>query len=352
VVSKSVLASPGFEPPPSLLVEDGHQHLGRFHGPPRRANLIDARYRSLPRVLRRWRLKEWQALQISTPSLFVNLALFDAKLIQLLQVKVYDRVRATKYLHERQLRPGAFHIADQLLESETAYRDRRSALRFGNRFADGRIEVDVNVEATRASPRIAGSLVVQTSQGASQVVSLPFSGDVGMYSHKGMFPVEGELAVGSERHMLTTSDALALLDDHKGYYPYVMRWDWVTGATRDAHGRALGFNLTRNQCRDPDRFNENCAWIDDRCGRLPAVSFERTGAPGAGERWRIRDREGRVALDFTPTVPGDVRLNALVIESRYRGPFGELSGRLAPEGLEPIDVDRWFGMGEEFWLRC
>jgi len=167
-----------------------------------------------------------------------------------------------------------------------------------------------------------------------------------------MFPVEGELVVGDHTHRLTTRDALALLDDHKGYYPYVMRWDWVTSATRDAGGRALGFNLTRNQCRDPARFNENCAWIDDRIGRLPVVAFERERAREPGERWRIRDRDGRVELAFEPTVPGDVRINAMVIESRYRGPFGRFVGRLEPEGLPPIEVDDWFGMGEEFWLRC
>ncbi|MDB4957402.1 MAG: hypothetical protein JWO36_4971 [Myxococcales bacterium] len=336
----------GFESPPAELVEGGRQRLGRFDAPPMRANLIDAPYLRLPRVLRRWRLKEWQALQITTPRLFANIALFDAKLLQLLQVKVYDRRREHKYLHERQLRPGSFHIADQVFDSDTAYRDRKSELAFHNRFATGRIEIDLAVSATADCPQITGHLVVHTARGASQVVSLPFAGDVGMYSHKGMFPIEGELAIGDERHILTTDDALALLDDHKGYYPYVMRWDWVTSATHDTRGRALGFNLTHNQCRDPDRFNENCAWIGDQIGRLPAVTFER------GDLWRIRDREGRVDLTFEPTVPGDVRLNAIVVESRYRGPFGRFTGRLSPEALEPIEIDGWFGMGEQFWLRC
>lgn len=352
MLSRSVSIALGFEAPPELLVENGRQRLGHFAGPPGRVNLADARYGRWPRPLRQLRLKEWQALQIATPSVFVNLALFDAKLMQLLQVKVFDHARAAKHLHERQLRPGAFRVADQLRDSQTAYRDRRSALRFANRFSTGRIEVEVDVAETRACPRIAGSLVVHTDRGASQVVSLPFAGDVGMYSHKGMFPIEGELEVGGERHRLGLADSLALLDDHKGYYPYVMRWDWVTSATRDAGGRALGFNLTRNQCRDPEHYNENCAWIDDRCLRLPAVTFERIAPRTASERWHIRDAEGRVALEFTPTVPGDVRINALVIESRYRGPFGTFAGRLAPEGGEPIDVDGWFGMGEEFWLRC
>lgn len=338
--------APGFESPPAQLVEGGRQHLGRFDGPPARANLLDARYRGLPRPLRWLRLKEWQAFQISTPRLFVNVALFDAKLMSLLQVKVFDKERGDKHLHEQKLRPGAFKVADQLLDSETRYQDRRGRLGFRNRLAAGRVEIDVEV------PRLSGRLTVHTDRGASQVVSLPLSGDVGMYSHKGMFPVEGELVVGEERHVLTPAGALALMDDHKGYYPYVMKWDWVTSATHDGRGRALGFNLTRNQCRDPDRFNENCAWIDDRIGRLPAVTFERARPREPGERWRIRDAAGRVDVVFEPTVPGDVEINALVVESRYRGPFGRFAGRLEPEGLEPISVDGWFGMGEEFWLRC
>jgi hypothetical protein len=344
--------APGFEAPPPRLVEGGRQRLGRFYGPPVHANLIEASYLGLPRALRRWRLKEWQAIQIAAPDLFVNAALFDAKLIQLLQVKIYDRARGRKHLHERQLRPGAFRIADQLADSSNAYRDRQSTLRFDNRFDSGRIEVEIDLQASRRCPRIAGRLVIHTDRGASQIVSLPLSGEVGMYSHKGMFPVEGELVVGDDTHRLTTRDALALLDDHKGYYPYVMRWDWVTSAIHDGRGRALGFNLTRNQCRDPETFNENCAWIDDRVGRLPAVTFERDRPGESDECWRIRDRDGRVELRFDPTVPGDVRLNALVIESRYRGPFGRFTGRLEAEGLEAIDVEGWFGMGEEFWLRC
>jgi hypothetical protein len=350
VVSVDML-SPGFAPPPATLVEHGHQHLGRFAGPPTRINLLDAPYHRLPRPLRWWRLKEWQAFQIATPRLFINLALFDAKVMALLQVKVYDRERGEKHLHERKLRPGAFRVADQLLDSRTAYRDRRSGLAFRNRLRDGVVEIAVDVPVSADAPRIRGNLVVHAARGASQVVSLPFGGDVGMYSHKGMFPIEGELLIGDEQVTLGVGDSLALMDDHKGYYPYVMRWDWLTSAAF-VRGRPFGFNLTRNQCREPDQFNENCAWIGDRIGRLPAVTFEREHARQPGERWRIRDRDGRVDLTFEPTVPGDVAVNALVVESRYRGPFGVIRGRLEAEGLPGFDVDRWFGMGEEFWLRC
>lgn len=346
MISTGVPTPPGFASPPTQLVDDGRQHLGRFDGPVARANLIDARYGRWPRPLRRWRLKEWQALQIATPSLFCNLALFDAKLMSLLQVKVYERGPGKKHVREVRLRPGQLRIADNLLASTNRHAGRRGRLAFDNRMADGRIEVEFDTQ------ELAGKLTVHTARGASQVVSLPFRGDTGMYSHKGMFPIEGEITVAGTRHVVDVADSLALLDDHKGYYPYVMKWDWVTSATVDASGRARGFNLTRNQCRDPEEFNENCAWIGATIGRLPAVTFERVSPRAPGEHWLIRDRDGRVDVRFTPTVAGDVKINAVVVESRYRGPFGTFSGKVEPEGLAPFTVDGMFGMGEEFWLRC
>jgi hypothetical protein len=338
-------------PAPSLLVEDGRQRFGRFGTPVTRANLIDARLGVLPRILRRWRLKEWQALQITGPDLFASFALFDAKLMSLMQAKLYDRARGEKIIHEWKLRPGAFRVADQILDSTNSYRDRRGAMTFRNELARGRLVVDVDLAATHDLPRVAGRIEVLCDRGASQLVSLPFEGAGGMYSHKGMFPIVGTLTVGERNYTLRPDDSLALLDDHKGYYPYVMRWDWVTSAAV-VDGEALGFNLTRNQCRDPETHNENCAWRGDRLGVLPAVTFTRERVREAGETWRVRDRADRVDLTFTPSVPGDVRVNAIVVDSRYRGPFGTFAGRLRPEGMDPIVVDGWFGMGEDFHLRC
>jgi hypothetical protein len=338
-------------PAPARLVDNGRQHFGRFSGPPGRTNLIDARWMGLPRALRKLRLKEWQAVQLAGPGVFVNVALFDAKLMSLMQAKIYERERGEKIVHEWKLRPGAFAVADQLLDSTTRYAAKRGSLAFTNELARGRITIAIDLHATPQLPAVRGRIELHCDRGASHVASLPFAGDVGMYSHKGMFPADGELVVGDRTYRFTPGDSLALLDDHKGYYPYVMRWDWVTSAVHIG-GEARGFNLTRNQCRDPDTYNENCAWHGDRIGLLPAVEFTRERERQTGERWLVRDRHGRVDLVFTPTVPGDVSVNALVVHSRYRGPFGTFTGRLEPEGLAPIVVDDWFGMGEDFHLRC
>ncbi|MFT3698761.1 MAG: DUF2804 family protein [Kofleriaceae bacterium] len=329
---------------PANLVDNRRQHLGRFSTALQHANLIDAAYHHLPRPLRYLRLKEWQAVQIGTDDIFICLALFDAKLMSLMQAKIYDKKRGAKIIHEWKLRPGALSIADQLIDSTNRYADKRGVLEFRNSLATNQITISLDLR-TKSLPAVRGTITVDTRRGASHVGSFPFAGDVGMYSHKGMFAATGELTVGE--HTFQLANAPCLLDDHKGYYPYVMRWDWVTSAHHDR-----GFNLTRNQCRDPDQFNENCAWHGDQLGTLPPVMFEREHVRTANERWRIRDREGRVDVTFHPTVPGDVSVNAVIVHSKYRGPFGTFEGRLEPEGLAPIQIDNWFGMGEDFHLRC
>ncbi len=339
------------EPAPKKLVEHEQQRFGRFTTPVEHANLIDAYHHGMPRPIRGLRLKEWQALQITSPDVFANFALFDAKLMSLVQAKVYERAPKTKIIHEWKLRPRSFKIADQLLDSTNTFSDRRGELTFRNEVARGKIRLEFEFGATADLPRLVGRIDVHCDRGASQIVSLPFPGEGGMYSHKGMFPIEGTLAVGDRAFTFRPETSLALLDDHKGYYPYVMRWDWITSAGF-FDGEARGFNLTHNQCRDPERYNENCAWRGDRIGILPAVDFVRENERRAGEVWRVRDKQGRVDVTFTPTMPGDVRVNAVVVESRYRGPFGTFSGRVEPEGLEPIVIDDWFGMGEDFYLRC
>ncbi|MBX3180999.1 MAG: DUF2804 domain-containing protein [Polyangiaceae bacterium] len=335
-----------FEAPPARLVSSGAQRYGRFTQPPQRANLLDARYLGLPRLLRRARLKEWQAVQLSSEQVFMNVALFDAKLLGLVQVKLYDRARGVKHVFERQLPPGCLSLTDSLFGTRNSHQGRGVQLSFDNRLDVGRIHVVLDVAPGAGRPRITGRFSLRVAEGAPQSVSLPFARG-GMYSTKGMFPVSGGLTIGDHRLTFGPSDTLATLDDHKGYYPRVMRWDWFTASRFGEDGAPRGFNLTANQCRDPERYNENCLWVGDSVIALPVVRFSRSA-----EEWLAVSEGGEVALRFKPSVPGDVRVNAGVIESRYQGPFGTFNGEIAPRGSPRVVVRDWFGMAEDFYLRC
>ncbi len=327
--------------------------FGAYSGPIADINLIDAQPWSLPvpRALRALRLKEWQAFQFGNAQWFFVVALFDAKLLALAQLKAYDRLARRKYLFERQLPGWTLAAPRNLLDSHMRWAGGGASLSFVNRLADGTLELSLDLPADAERPAISGKLTASACGCEPLVVCIPFAENRGMYSQKGCMAVEGELTIGDRRVGFQPSDSFLLMDDHKGYYPRIMRWDWVTGAGFDARGRRIGVNLTRNDSSDPDRYNENCVWVDGRVHLLPAVTFRRRPEL-TPEVWEIRDRAGDVEVDFEIELDGHVRVNAVVVESRYRGPFGRLRGHVRGASGERVELDGMFGMAEDFYLKC
>lgn len=347
------------QPPPARIVEGGATQFGTFDAPIPAVNLIDAQPFALPlpRGLRWARLKEWQAFQFGDDRVFFNVALFNAKTLALAQVKAYDRRAKRKHLFERKLAPWALRAPTQVLDSRMAWTGRDGAsIRFHTHMDAGRIEVELELPGSRDCPPIEGAVTAWTADAEPQVVSIPFAPSTGaptrgMVSHKGCFGLSGAIELDGERFEFTRERAFLLMDDHKGYYPYVMRWDWVTGGGVDERGRKIGFNLTRNASLDPARYNENCVWVDGKLHLLPPIELQRM-AERSPEVWTVRDAEGKVAVDFEIELDGYVRVNALIAESRYRGPFGSVRGTLELSDGERIRVDGMFGMAEDFHLRC
>lgn len=343
-----------FEPPPTTLVDEaGRVRFGTFSGPIPKVNLLDAKPWSwpVPRALRAFRLKEWQAVQLGNRRYFVLVALFNAKLLALAQIKIYDRERRRKFVFERKLPGWAFAAPDGLLDSQMRWSAGGATIAFRNRLADERVELELDVPASADMPALSGTLVADARGCDAQVVSIPFADNRGMYSHKGCMVARGQLQLGEDSLEFGAEDSFLLIDDHKGYYPWVMRWDWVTGGGVDEGGRRIAFNLTRNASIDPDRYNENCLWIDGRAHLLPPVSFARRPELEP-EVWEVRDAKGEVEVDFVIELDGHVRVNALIVESRYRGPFGSVRGSIRGPGGEAVVLDGMFGMGEDFYLRC
>jgi len=190
------------------------------------------------------------------------------------------------------------------------------------------------------------------------VICHAFPDGTPLYSHKCAMPVTGTLrlgAVGDDAETGSTiirfdeASSVLILDDHKGHYPSPMAYDWVTGARRDPDGRLLAFNLTDNQVRDPDTFNECALWIDTALHRLPPVRFERPG--GVHQPWRVRDAEGRVDVTFEPTVRNEQHIGPRSALADYYGPFGWCSGTIVDNDGAPVSVDECFGMGEQKFIR-
>ena len=331
-----------------LVNERGLVRFGTFAEAIGDLNLDDAQpwppFR-VPRWFRRLRLKEWEAFQITHGRYFILLALFDAKLVQLVQIKVYDRETKQKRYFERKLFPGAFRTARSLLDSVVEWRSGGDYIRMENALDRGVFRLSFEVAAKPSLPAMRAQFEAKADGVTPMVVSIPFAQNRGMYSHKALLPLTGTLEIDGELTVMGLGSASLMTDDHKGYYGRIMNWDWCVGAAwRD--GRLEGFNLTRNASMDPDAYNENGFWIDGELHYLPAVTWTRDG-----DVWTIRDREGLVDVRFEVEAKGDLFMNLLLVESRYMGPIGNFSGSLrSPDGATLV-VDGMFGMGERFWLK-
>ena len=180
---------------------------------------------------------------------------------------------------------------------------------------------------------------------------MPFRHGRAMYSHKGVFPLEGELHVGGETYAFQREDSYALPDVHKGFYPCVMKWHWTTGGGWNDAGQLIGLNLTNNQIKDQEAYNENALWVDGKVHLLPPVTFT-VNPENLDEPWRIQDKEGRVDVQFFPEATRNIDINAIILRSRYRGPYGRFTGQITDTDGHRIDIGHCFGMAEDFYLRA
>jgi hypothetical protein len=312
----------------------------------------------VPKILKNIRLKEWQAYQFGDSRWFFFCTIYNAKFITFVEFQAYERSTKKRFI-ARKFFPGSkIPVPATLFGSSMRYSGSRMHLAFSadlKTAPSGRQYGKIGIEASSSDrmgiPKFEGkfTLAYDSDILTPNVVCLPFGLNRSMYSAKMLLPMEGWFRTAGSRTVFSGRDALGIMDDHKGYYPWQLRYDWVTGFGVDASGRKIGFNLTDNQVRDQTRNNENCVWIDGELWPLPPVKVTRPN--GAAGEWIIQDMEGLVDLVFAPEAANDMRIRAIAVELDYHGPFGSFRGQLGNGAGSLVDASIFFGMGEQKYLR-
>jgi hypothetical protein len=341
-------------PSPGRLVSDGRFNLGTFKEPFREVNPLAARIGGIipqPEFFKASQLKEWQHFALVNGDYYISLVLFNAKKLGFAQVCIYDRRDRSIFFVEKKTAPWSISIPMTLFDGKAGYRGRGFELTVRNCLDNGFHEIRFHVGARGDNPELSGRFTLFENLEESEpiVVCLPLGKQKALYSHKYICRLKGSLNIGRARSSFRENESYGLIDIHKGYYPYVMKWHWATGGAYQ-HGKLIGFNLTNNQVKDQERFNENCVWIDGRIHLLPPVKFT-FDSQDLMKPWKIADSGGTVALIFTPQVIRRVDINAVVMANRYRAPFGLFSGSLEIPTGESIDIKDHFGMCEDMYMR-
>lgn len=348
------MPDPSFPPasttPPTAIVEEGVLRFGTYDGPIPTVNVHDVGAGRLDRARRNLGRKEWEAFQLGDADWFVLGAVYDAKVMGLLQVLAVHKHRATITRWQVQVPSSMVHVAHGLSGTRSHGSVRGFGVTITNELESGRVHVDASHPGRRSLPplELHGTGHCPPGGTGHLVIVHPFSDDRALYSHKSMMPFEGSMRIGSDVVGFDPDSGFLILDDHHGDYPRPQRYDWVTGVRRAPDGRVEGFNLTHNQVRDPKVNNENAIWIGSEVHRLPPVTVDRPAGPW-GE-WHVHDDAGAVDVRFTPTVRSALHVGPRRRLAEYYAPYGWFEGTIEAEAAR-LDVDGFFGVGEQKLVR-
>jgi len=334
---------------PDLLYENSHFSFGKWRGIPGRANLLDAEkpYSCfLLNLFKSARLKEWQAMQIGDSEWFLFVVIYNAKMLTMASIDLWDRKNHRQYSFRNMSLGSRVKFGDSLYSSDVTFVNADSSLAIYIHPEVGELRLEASCTPRNKTPIM---LDIVTSLANDEClpfsVCLPLAKERALYSTKVLMHCSGKVQAGEASHVFSFSDSAAVLDDHKGYYPYHLHYDWVTAFGILPDKRMAGFNLTDNQVRDQKTYNENRLWLGSEIYPLPPIKI--THPYGREGSWIIQDTEGMVDLTFYPENHHNIELKLGLAEVDYDGPFGHFEGTVRSPAGDEIDASLLYGMGED-----
>jgi hypothetical protein len=331
----------------SSLVEGRVRRYGRLAARPGCVNPLDA-YKGVSRALRRLRLKEWIGFTLIHPDWYSSLIMQDANYLASSEIYAYDRLTGLLRQHAANARGGSLALPQKLAGASPRFAKDGYLLEY-QFSADGKQHrIRLDIKATPKAPAFTGELELHGDRASRPLsVSSRFPGGK-LYTHKALIPAEGVLRVGAADIVFNPDRDLAILDEHKSFFPYRTTWLWGTFAWQSG-GSPVGANFAARPST-PGEEEESCIWTPRACEPLTDVTF----TPASGNSlspWHIASRDGRLDVTFEPEGRKDVRHQLGLFSIDYFQLFGHYRGTLRGADGSSYPVDDVHGVCESFRAR-
>lgn len=333
------------EPTPiSLIKPDGQAHFGTFESPFERFSFEtfkgQARWRSLWNALR---LTEWEAVEVNTAKGILLTAVYRFGIMDINLTCYFDKQKEELMvwnhmdLFLRRSKP-----AKNLMDSNTSrYISKKTRTEIINNYEKnqamcqgasknkkhGQIEFKINLNRL-SKPSI---------------VSIPVKKIYPVYTEKDMFQAVGSITVNGETEQFDT--AVAVIDDHRGFYPRKSGYDWVTTfgyQTNEKEKHLFGLNLTDFiNNHNPYDYNENGYWDERDFHPLPLAHFQKQG-----NFITIKDEHETIDLTYEKLKTHQVCLNLWLFRIDYQLHFGKLNGTIRDIHNNQIHLKDEYGLAE------
>ena len=331
---------------PHMMVNDGISCFGTFDKPFPVMNFLDCKSplgSFAPSFMSKLRLTVWEAFEINLDEGTLISAVYNLGAVGFSIFVFYDKRTKITYSWVNPTTGSKAKVAPNLINSTSELYTSNSYLILDNQFQNGKCHGRGKARNSKCGD-IEFDFKI-TSLAPPSVVVMPLGQNKPLYSQKEFFSVEGFLKINNQTFYANKKSA-AIVDDHKGFYPYNMHYDWLTtmGTTMiDGKEKYIGFNLTRNQTVSQDDFNENLLWLEGYSCPLPPVNFTHIDT----NMWSVKDEHDMVNLVFTIENDFQMQLHLGVIDIDYKLPFGKLKGYVKDLEGNTYNLDGMYGVGED-----
>jgi hypothetical protein len=345
------------DPPPSLVDQERRLVLGCFKEPIRSINYLDAAIfgSGFDRLKSRLGLKEWTGYYVQHPGVCLQFGLVDAfRTLGVSQFVLYERTSKTAFSYMGIALGKGYTLAETTWDGHTHIQAPNGYhLEYVHELDRSRKHtVLIDMRATGRNPAIKGELVLHEDLVTIQpmVVSLPVKPCHHMYTHKVPLRVEGSLTVGERRFLFEPRRDIAIMDEHKSYYPPETYWNWATFAGYTEEGRFVGLNLTDNRTfHNQQYWNENGIWLENTLSMIGAGHFVMDPERPMESDWRIYEEQDRVNLRFTPECQWIDNVYSLgFFNMNYYDILGTFNGYLRDNAGNKIELRDFVGIGEKY----
>lgn len=343
---------------PHSLVENGKAHFGTFKTEFKNLNPLDCKKPTpFPNAMKKLRLTLWEAMEIDFPDGYLLLVICDMGLFGLPFAMYFDYKTNTLHEYGVQTKSNEIITGPNLIDGNKTYVKTDEIYGcFTNNLQDDKIHCECEFPSKNGEKPLKINVDLERVSKPS-IVGIPFGKYEVLYSQKDLFKVTGSINVNGEE-IKTVPETCGVIDDHRGYYPRNMFYDWLSFmGIRD--GKRFGFNTTHNQSIDEENYNENIVWMEGKTSILPPVrcthvndckTIEFESPEKTPMQWIMKDEHDMINLTFD--ILGVHKnltkvLGGIIVDARYFAAFGLLNGYVRDEDGNKYEFHNDHAIGED-----
>lgn len=329
--------------PLNIINEDGSYNIGVFDVYFKNLNFRDNKRPLLRKFMNNQLLTEWQAVEVLLEDIFLIAAVFKFSLMNKSLLLVYDRKKSKLYDFSSQssLKYKSYVSSSLENKSTSERKTQNSLIKITNELNNSKLWLEGYFN--NQDHELEFNFEFDIDAKPSNVV-IPMTEKNIVYTEKDFLKPKGYLKLNDEEY-IANNDDLAILDDHRGYYPLSSGYDWITCLTNveiNNEKSKFALNLTDfYKNRDPKNYNENGYWYNGDFIHLPIVHFTRKN-----DTWIIKDVSDRIDLTFK-NIHFITQKNDTIFKIDYMLSFGEISGYIKTENNGTIKLNKDFALGEK-----